>query len=98
MVYYILHGLRNLCFCTLCRIYAGVAEWQTRATQNREGNRGGSSPFTGTIKYLQRYGGVLKWQNAKFVIRQRLSVFRYLTLTEDRTEHGSLTSKRLELL
>jgi hypothetical protein len=26
---------------------AGVAEWQTRATQNREGNRGGSSPFTG---------------------------------------------------
>ncbi len=35
-------------------LYAGVAEWQTRATQNREGNRGGSSPFTGTIiiKYL----------------------------------------------
>ena len=31
---------------------AGVAEWQTRATQNREGNRGGSSPFTGTTKKL----------------------------------------------
>ncbi|MDF2924132.1 MAG: hypothetical protein K0R57_3046 [Paenibacillaceae bacterium] len=27
--------------------FAGVAEWQTRATQNREGNRGGSSPLTG---------------------------------------------------
>uniref|UniRef100_UPI001BB216F0 hypothetical protein n=1 Tax=Paenibacillus sinopodophylli TaxID=1837342 RepID=UPI001BB216F0 len=26
-----------------------VAEWQTRATQNREGNRGGSSPLIGTI-------------------------------------------------
>lgn len=24
-----------------------MAEWQTRATQNREGNRGGSSPLTG---------------------------------------------------
>ena len=23
--------------------------WQTRATQNREGNRGGSSPFTGIL-------------------------------------------------
>ena len=29
--------------------YAGVVEWQTRLTQNQEGNRGGSSPFTGTI-------------------------------------------------
>ena len=28
--------------------YAGVAEWQTRSTQNRMGNRGGSSPLTGT--------------------------------------------------
>lgn len=30
--------------------YAGVVEWQTRLTQNQEGNRGGSSPFTGTKK------------------------------------------------
>jgi hypothetical protein len=28
-------------------LQAGVAEWQTRSTQNRKGNRGGSSPFTG---------------------------------------------------
>lgn len=28
--------------------HAGVAEWQTRLTQNQVGNRGGSSPFTGT--------------------------------------------------
>ncbi|MDN4605559.1 hypothetical protein P5G61_30330, partial [Paenibacillus sp. F6_3S_P_1C] len=25
----------------------GVAEWQTRSTQNRVGNRGGSSPLAG---------------------------------------------------
>lgn len=38
-------------------LYAGVAEWQTRATQNREGNRGGSSPFTGTtiIKFSKKW-------------------------------------------
>ena len=36
-------------------LYAGVAEWQTRATQNREGNRGGSSPFTGTIRIKRCY-------------------------------------------
>ena len=30
--------------------YAGVVEWQTRLTQNQEGNRGGSSPFTGTTR------------------------------------------------
>ena len=31
----------------LTSYFAGVAEWQTRSTQNREGNRGGSSPLAG---------------------------------------------------
>ena len=34
--------------------YAGVVEWQTRLTQNQEGNRGGSSPFTGTKKAVEK--------------------------------------------
>ena len=42
--------------------------WQTRATQNREGNRGGSSPSTGTI----RKG------NAFFSIEE--SIFAFITI------------------
>ena len=51
----------NACFFLVFGVYcpyvtqlAGVVEWQTRSTQNREGNRGGSSPFTGTkLNYHQ---------------------------------------------
>lgn len=39
--------------------YAGVAEWQTRSTQNRVGNRGGSSPFTGTREIIERSRSLL---------------------------------------
>ena len=35
---------------------AGVAEWQTQTTQNRPGNRVGSTPTTGTIKKQIRIG------------------------------------------
>ena len=30
--------------------------WQTRTTQNREGNRGGSSPFTGIYRDVAQLG------------------------------------------
>ncbi len=39
--------------------FAGVAEWQTRSTQNREGNRGGSSPLAG-INYQVKLLCVIK--------------------------------------
>ena len=43
-------------------------------------------------------GGVYRWQNAKFVARVLHSVSRSAILTEDQTEHGSLTLERLKQL
>jgi hypothetical protein len=46
---------------------------------------------------LKQYGGVILWQSVKYVTKQLLSVFKFLILTEERTDLGNLTSKRLEL-